>query len=202
MSPNPSKVSPQWRRDDMPPADGSSIQKSRRIYVRPRTGPQSARLWWATVAKLLSLGSCAMGQTNGQTDGRIALFQNVPLERGHNYGNRKPAQTFTVCLHHANCTGLQSAYWSSRTPVRLAALEYLSREPSTNRPSFAAANQYTVLYKSLFTENTVATTEKHSSASINTNKAKTTTKSITVVDTCRRPTTPSCNLVDLPTSQP
>ena len=25
-------------------ADGSSIQKSRRIYVRPRTGPQSAHL--------------------------------------------------------------------------------------------------------------------------------------------------------------
>jgi len=40
-----------------------------------------------------------------------------------------------------------------------------------------------ILYdKSLFTENTVAT-PKHSSASINTNKAKTTTKSITVVDT-------------------
>jgi len=29
-----------------------AIQKSRRIYVRPRTGPQSAHLWWPTVAKL------------------------------------------------------------------------------------------------------------------------------------------------------
>jgi len=29
------------------PADGSSIQKSRRIYVRLRTGPQSAHLWWS-----------------------------------------------------------------------------------------------------------------------------------------------------------
>jgi len=38
------------------------------------------------------------------------------------------------------------------------------------------------IYKSLFTENTVAS-KKHSSASISTNKAKTTTKSITVVDT-------------------
>ena len=28
------------------------IQKSRRIYVRPRTGPQSAHLWWPAVAKL------------------------------------------------------------------------------------------------------------------------------------------------------
>jgi len=27
-------------------------QKSRRIYVRPRTGPQSARFWWPAVAKL------------------------------------------------------------------------------------------------------------------------------------------------------
>jgi len=52
-----------------PPADGSStvayrfvanhaicvnpwIKKSRRIYVRPRTGPQSACLWWPVVAKL------------------------------------------------------------------------------------------------------------------------------------------------------
>jgi len=35
------------------PVDGSSIQKSRRIYVRPRTvGPQSAHLWWSAVAKL------------------------------------------------------------------------------------------------------------------------------------------------------
>jgi len=34
------------RRDDMPPADGSStVAKLRRIYVRPRTGPQSAHLW-------------------------------------------------------------------------------------------------------------------------------------------------------------
>ena len=36
------------------PADGSSAvaKKSRRIYVRPRTGPQSAHLWWPAVAKL------------------------------------------------------------------------------------------------------------------------------------------------------
>jgi len=35
-----------------PHADGSSIQKSRRIYVRPRTSPQSAHLWWPAAAKL------------------------------------------------------------------------------------------------------------------------------------------------------
>ena len=28
------------------------IQESRRIYVRPRTSPQSAHLWWPAVAKL------------------------------------------------------------------------------------------------------------------------------------------------------
>ena len=39
-----------------------------------------------------------------------------------------------------------------------------------------------LLYKSLFTENAVAT-RKHNSASINTHKARTTTRSITVVDT-------------------
>jgi len=59
------------------PADGSSTvayrfaanQKSRRIYVRPRTDPQSAHLWWQEVAKLqraYSLDSCAMGQTDGR----------------------------------------------------------------------------------------------------------------------------------------
>ena len=43
--------------------------------------------------------------------------------------------------------------------------------------------KFYIIYKSLFTEKTVAT-QKHSSASINTNKVKTTTKSITAVDTC------------------
>ena len=47
-------VSPHGRRDDMPLAfDGSRRwQKSRRIYVRPRTSPQSAHLWRQAVAKL------------------------------------------------------------------------------------------------------------------------------------------------------
>jgi len=35
-----------------PPADGSLIQKSRRIYIRPRTGLQSTHLWWPAVAEL------------------------------------------------------------------------------------------------------------------------------------------------------
>ena len=83
------------RRDDMLPADDSSTvayhfaanqaimdPRIAAAYVRPRTGPQSVHLWWPAMAKLqaasmhlYSLGSCAMGQT----DGRIALFQNAPL---------------------------------------------------------------------------------------------------------------------------
>ena len=52
-------------RDDMPPPMAvrrwrivstplrpSCIQKSRRIYIRSRTGLQSAHLWWPAVAKL------------------------------------------------------------------------------------------------------------------------------------------------------
>jgi len=55
------KVSSRGRRGEtISPADGCSTvayrfaanQKSRRIYVRPRTGPQSAHLWWLAVAKL------------------------------------------------------------------------------------------------------------------------------------------------------
>jgi len=61
-----------------PPIRPPWIQKSRRIYVRPRTGPQSAHLWWwPAVAKLQAssvpiaqAGSCAMGQTDGQADRR------------------------------------------------------------------------------------------------------------------------------------
>jgi len=66
-------------------------QLSRRIYVRPRTGPQSVHLWWPAVAKLqaasvpVAYAAASWDRhTYGQTDGRIALFQNVPLGRGHN----------------------------------------------------------------------------------------------------------------------
>jgi len=70
------------RRNDMPPTDGGSIQKSRRIYVRPRTGS-------AVRTSLVAGGGSAAGSRRvhinprqlrrGQTDGRIALFQNAPL---------------------------------------------------------------------------------------------------------------------------
>jgi len=60
----------------MAPADGSSVQKSRLIYVRSRTVPQSAHLWWAVVDKLQA---ASVPIAMGQTDGRIALFQNAPI---------------------------------------------------------------------------------------------------------------------------
>ena len=47
-------------------------QKSRRIYVRPRTGPRSARLWWPAVAKLQAAGvpiAQAAAPWDRQTDG-------------------------------------------------------------------------------------------------------------------------------------
>jgi len=52
-----------------PPTAVRRWQKSLRIYVRPRTGPQSAHLWWPAVAKLQTASvliacSCAMGQTD------------------------------------------------------------------------------------------------------------------------------------------
>jgi len=50
--------------------------------------------WAAGSQRAYSLGSCTMGQRDGQT----ALFQNAPLERGHN----KLAQyTSSQRLHHS-----------------------------------------------------------------------------------------------------
>ena len=60
-----------------PPMAVRRWHKSRRIYVRPRTGPQSAHLWWPAVAELQAAsvpGSCAMGQT----DERTSVSFNAP----------------------------------------------------------------------------------------------------------------------------
>jgi len=60
--------------------------------------------------------------------------------------------------------------------ITVLCVNYRQRE---NNENYLVNNR---IYKSLFTEHTVAS-KKHSSTIINTNKAKTTTKSITVVDT-------------------
>ena len=59
-------------------------QKSRRrIYVRPRTGPQSAHLWWPAVAKLQAASmpvAQAAAPRDRQTDG--SRYSEMPLGRG------------------------------------------------------------------------------------------------------------------------
>jgi len=58
-------------------------QKLWQIYIRPRTDPQSAHLWWPVVAKLQAV-SMPIGEAaaswDKQTDRtrQIALFQNAP----------------------------------------------------------------------------------------------------------------------------
>ena len=76
------KVSPRERRDDMPPSMAvRRWQKSRRIYVRPRTGPQSAHLWWPAVAKLQAASvpiAWAAALWDRQTDGsRYSVVQRI-----------------------------------------------------------------------------------------------------------------------------
>ena len=66
---------------------------SRRIYVRSRTDPQSAHLWWRAVAKLqaasvpIAQSSCNMQQT----EGRITVSRNAPPLRrvAHNNISRR-----------------------------------------------------------------------------------------------------------------
>jgi len=73
------------RRDDMPiPADGSSTVAKNAANLRPsadgsavRTSLMAGDGQSAGSHRAYSLGSCAMGRT----DGRIALFQNAPPPR-------------------------------------------------------------------------------------------------------------------------
>ena len=61
---------------------------SRRIYVRPRTGPQSAHLWWQAVAKLqaasvpIAWAAARLGHLLPGRDGRIAVSLNAPRTAG------------------------------------------------------------------------------------------------------------------------
>ena len=80
-----SKVSPWGRRDDMPPPrrrrqfdGGKNRGGSMSVRGRVRRSLVAGGGLAAGSQRAYSLGSCAMGQTDGQTDGRIALFQNAP----------------------------------------------------------------------------------------------------------------------------
>jgi len=57
----------------------SPARRSRRIYVRARTDPQYAQLWWPGLgaARLGQVGQ-RDGQTDRQTDGRIGASPNAP----------------------------------------------------------------------------------------------------------------------------
>ena len=61
-------------------------RRSRRIYVRARTDPQYAQLWWP--AGLLhcaySLWLSQLGQTDGRTDGSQHRLIPPPYGGGHN----------------------------------------------------------------------------------------------------------------------
>jgi len=63
--------------DLRPSADGSEVRTS--LVAGGGSAAGSRRAY--------SLGSCVIGQTDRQTDGRIALFQNAPLGWGHNKVN-------------------------------------------------------------------------------------------------------------------
>jgi len=57
----------------------SPARRSRRIYVRARTDPQYAQLWWPGLgAHRLGQVGQTDGQTDRQTDGRIGASLNAP----------------------------------------------------------------------------------------------------------------------------
>jgi len=96
----------------MPPADYSSIQKSRRIYG---TGPQSAHLWWPAVANLQAASMpIAMGQTDGRTDGRIARSLNAPYRMA---GHDNYSTSMHTCVLVARSTQDARAQYSLLLPV-------------------------------------------------------------------------------------
>ena len=73
---------------------------SRRIYVRPRTDPQFAHLWWPASCRQ---PACYSLGRDRRTDGRIAVWLNAPLRRmGH------PAIHYNYMLTRLTCNALPS----------------------------------------------------------------------------------------------
>jgi len=97
-------------------------KKSRRIYVRPRKGLQSAHLWWQVVAKVQA-ASVPIAQatapwdrqTDGRTDrlGRIALFQNAPYRAGHN-NYEVNIRSEHRCYKVGNVPNVQNTHFTAR----------------------------------------------------------------------------------------
>jgi len=72
------------RRNDMPPPMAvRRWPKSWRIYVRPRTVPQSAHLWWPAMAKLQAASMPILRQLRHGTERRAyRAIPKCPLGRG------------------------------------------------------------------------------------------------------------------------
>ena len=126
------KISPRGRRDNMPPPMAvRRWQKSRRIYVRPRTGPQSAHLWWPAVAKLQATGvpiAQAAAPWDRQTDG--SRYSKMPPRAD---GMKKLFKN--PCQESNPLVGV--AEWPSAVTVQQIAVVILARElQSTRRQVF------------------------------------------------------------------
>jgi len=106
------------------PADGSPIQKSRLIYVRPRTGTQSAHLWCRRCQAAGSQRAYSLGwdrQTDRQTEESRYRLMLPPTAGGiimatipaaeYDLGLRKPVTHIFVS------TGLQCG---SNVPIKTA----------------------------------------------------------------------------------
>ena len=94
------RIAPEQRDDISPPMAVRSENRGGSTSVRGRVcSPHisGGRRWLSCRRPACSLGSCAMEQT----DGRIALFQNAPLGRGHNkpnYGKFRDIATQQISL--------------------------------------------------------------------------------------------------------
>ena len=104
----------------------SRIQQSRRIYVRPRTGPQSAHLWWPTVAKLQA--ASAPKQLRCGTDRRT--------DRSPRSGNITTASA-RVCVSWSYCSGTSLSSGGRAKPTYQ---RFCCRSISTTLPRYQPAS--------------------------------------------------------------
>ena len=126
------------------PADGShivslpirpsQIQKSRRIYICPQTGPQSAHLWWPAMTKLQAASvpvACAVGQTDGQ----IVISLNALIRRGGAQWIHDSTDDSKLCRQQFCCSGsagvmstVCTCCWSHDAVVLINSLQELAND--------------------------------------------------------------------------
>jgi len=129
------------------------IQQSRRIYVRPRTGPRSAHLWWPAVAKLQAASVPIARQLRHGTDRRTdRVIPKCPPYGGGiitNYGqvgddgrgwvesdtSSPQARTRESCrVATPTCAGLRRCRRPRRASSQVMTLQW--------KPTTTAVNQY------------------------------------------------------------